>query len=80
MKTLPVARHAALLREPDLLDAAILREHFPGEDRAVARIPHTQGLVGASETGLQRAAGNAAVKGFGAQLDSVPNRNESGNA
>lgn len=54
MKTLPVARHAALLRELDLLDAAIVREHLFDEDIALARVPDTQGLGGAMETGLQK--------------------------
>ncbi|MBN3752213.1 DUF2254 domain-containing protein [Paraburkholderia sp. Tr-20389] len=49
MKTLPVSRHEALLRELELLDAAIVREHMFDEDRALARIPDTQGLGGASE-------------------------------
>ncbi|WP_063786994.1 DUF2254 family protein [Paraburkholderia caribensis] len=49
MKTLTVSRHEALRRELELLDAAIMREHMFEEDRALARIPDTQGLGGASE-------------------------------
>ena len=50
MKTLPVSRHEALRHELELLDAAIMREHMFDEDRALARIPDTQGLGGPSES------------------------------
>lgn len=56
MKTLPMARHAALRRELDLLDATIVREHMFTEDIALARIPDTQGMGGASEMGLRDTA------------------------
>jgi uncharacterized membrane protein len=49
MKTLPAARHSALRRELRLLDATITRAHVFDEDIALARIPDTQGLGGASE-------------------------------
>jgi uncharacterized membrane protein len=48
MKTLPVPRHAALLGELELLDATIMRKHVFDADIALARIPDTQGLGGAS--------------------------------
>ena len=57
VKTLPVSRHAALRRELKLLDAAIVREHMFDEDMALARIPDTQGLGGASEATMQMKAG-----------------------
>jgi uncharacterized membrane protein len=56
MKTLPAARHAALRRELGLLDATIMREHIFDEDIALARIPDTQGLGGASEASLRKEA------------------------
>jgi len=58
MKTLHVSRHAALRRELELLDAAILREHMFAEDIALARIPDTQGLGGAAEAALPTRSGS----------------------
>jgi len=46
--TLPEHRHPALLVELDLLDRAIVRQHGFDEDVALARIPDSQGLGGAS--------------------------------
>jgi uncharacterized membrane protein len=46
--TLPERRHAALRRELDLLDRALETLYAFPEDLALARIPDTQGLGGAS--------------------------------
>jgi uncharacterized membrane protein len=46
--TLPERRHAALRRELDLLDRAVATLYPFPEDLALARIPDTQGLGGAS--------------------------------
>jgi uncharacterized membrane protein len=59
MKTLPPERHGALRRELILLDATIMREHMFEEDIALARVPDTQGLGGASEaSSRQTSAGD----------------------
>ncbi|MBS1221859.1 MAG: hypothetical protein H6R23_1479 [Proteobacteria bacterium] len=47
-RTLPEHRHPALRVELDLLDRAIARQHRFDEDVALARIPDSQGLGGAS--------------------------------
>lgn len=47
-RTLPEHRHPALLVELDLLERAIARQHSFDEDVALARIPDSQGLGGAS--------------------------------
>ena len=47
-RTLPEHRHPALLVELDLLDRAIAQQHRFDEDIALARIPDSQGLGGAS--------------------------------
>jgi uncharacterized membrane protein len=47
-KSLPEHRHPALLVELDLLDRAIAQQHSFDEDVALARIPDSQGLGGAS--------------------------------
>ena len=47
-RTLPEHRHPALRVELDLLDRAIARQHSFDEDIALARIPDSQGLGGAS--------------------------------
>jgi len=70
-KTLPAARHAALRRELGLLDAAMIREHMFEEDIALARIPDTQGLGGASEAGLRKGTANEREQGDGARASSV---------
>ena len=48
MKSLPEVRHPALLQERELLDRAIDRLYALPEDAALARIPDTQGIGGAS--------------------------------
>ena len=48
IQTLPEHRHAALRRELDLLDRALGTLYAFPEDLALARIPDTQGLGGAS--------------------------------
>jgi uncharacterized membrane protein len=48
IQTLPEDRHAALRRELDLLDRAVVTLYPFPEDLALARIPDTQGLGGAS--------------------------------
>jgi len=49
-QTLPEHRHAALQEELDLLDRAIAQHFMFPEDLAMARIPDSQGLGGASHT------------------------------
>ena len=49
-QTLPEHRHAALHEELDLLDRAIAQHFMFPEDLAMARIPDSQGLGGASHT------------------------------
>ncbi len=48
--TLPEHRHHALREELELLDRAIAQLHTFPEDLALARIPDSQGLGGASQT------------------------------
>jgi uncharacterized membrane protein len=48
IQTLPADRHAALRRELDLLDRAVGTLYAFPEDMALARIPDSQGLGGAS--------------------------------
>jgi hypothetical protein len=45
---LPAHRHEALRIELDLLDAEARKKHALGADLALARIPDSQGLGGAS--------------------------------
>jgi uncharacterized membrane protein len=52
IQTLPDHRHAALRRELDLLDRSLETVYSFPEDLALARIPDTQGLGGASGTKL----------------------------
>jgi uncharacterized membrane protein len=61
LATLPAHRHAALRIELDLLDRTAQRQYPFVEDSALARIPDSQGLGGAS--------GAAAQHGF--QVDSA---------
>jgi hypothetical protein len=48
-RNLPVSRRPALRLEIDLLDRTIEKVYLLEEDMALARIPDTQGLGGASE-------------------------------
>jgi hypothetical protein len=48
MAALPAHRHEALRIELDLLDAVARKKHALGADLALARIPDSQGLGGAS--------------------------------
>jgi uncharacterized membrane protein len=48
VRTLPVVRHAALLEQLDLLDRTLPDFYKLPEDLALARIPDSQGLGGAS--------------------------------
>jgi uncharacterized membrane protein len=48
LATLPAHRHPALLIELDLLDRTAQRQYEFAEDSALARIPDSQGLGGAS--------------------------------
>ncbi|HTR44329.1 MAG TPA: DUF2254 domain-containing protein [Thermodesulfovibrionales bacterium] len=50
IQTLPEHRRPALIEEMDLLDRAIAQQHMFPEDAALARIPDSQGLGGASLT------------------------------
>jgi uncharacterized membrane protein len=47
--TLPAERHAALRQEHDLLDRMLEKLYVFPEDRALARIPDSQGLGGSTE-------------------------------
>jgi len=47
METLPPDRHAELRQQVELLDRAIDRQYAFPEDKAIARIPDSQGLGGA---------------------------------
>lgn len=51
--TLPKQRHAALLRELDLLDRMLEKLHLLPEDLALARVPDTQGLGGSTYVSAQ---------------------------
>jgi uncharacterized membrane protein len=48
MHTLPPHRHAALRQQLELLDRTIDASYTFPEDRAIARIPDTQGLGGSA--------------------------------
>lgn len=48
MRTLPVQRHAALREQLDLLERSLPDYYKFPEDLALARIPDSQGLGGAS--------------------------------
>jgi uncharacterized membrane protein len=48
-KTLPAERHAALQMELDLLDRTMESAYVLPEDRALARIPDSQGLGGSTD-------------------------------
>jgi uncharacterized membrane protein len=48
LRTLPAARHAALLQQLDILDRALPDFYKAPEELALARVPDSQGLGGAS--------------------------------
>ena len=54
VRTLPASRHAALRRQLDLLDRTLPGQFPFEEDLALARIPDSQGLGGASADGAGR--------------------------
>ena len=56
IRSLPVQRHAALREQLDLLDRTLPDYYKLPEDLALARIPDSQGLGGASSA--SRAAGS----------------------
>jgi len=48
IRSLPVSRHAALRAQIDLLDRTLPDHYRLAEDLALARVPDSQGLGGAS--------------------------------